>query len=160
MPISHEKLQGMKAAQLWQLYQNARRIALSGGANAADAKQTVELIEASGLPYYEGGGLSEDDPRYLRMMDIVFSAEGRQAALNAVKRGLPAICGVDALIKNALGADYGKHDLGTSNAGYIVAKLMRQMGYEEAGTGSCPSGCVARTGMKWRPKSKARKEKL
>jgi hypothetical protein len=49
-----------------------------------------------------------------------------------------------------LGDLYGKHDLGTASAGAVVAEVMRHLGYREAGQGTCPPNCTARTGMKWR----------
>ncbi|TMJ61400.1 MAG: hypothetical protein E6G81_04445 [Alphaproteobacteria bacterium] len=149
-----EKLKKMAVAQRWQLYRNARIALTSGGQKGFQAKEIIELIESSGLPFYEGGGLTEDDPIYRRMVDIVHSAEGKRAALASVEAGWPALCGVDQLLREALGAHYGKHDLGTATAGDLVAKLMRSLGYEEAGNGTCPPDCVARTGIKWRPKNR------
>jgi hypothetical protein len=50
----------------------------------------------------------------------------------------------------ALGERYHPHDGGTPNAGYIVAELMRHLGYVEDGQGNMPPGSVAKTAMKWR----------
>ena len=83
-------------------------------------------------------GLSLDDPVYLRIVDVVWSKDGKKAALDATKIGLPALCGVDRLLQKELGDGYGKHYLGTANAGYVVAEMMRHLGYKEAGHASCP----------------------
>lgn len=152
-----DKLKAMTVAQRWQLYQNARKAVHNGGAQAAAGKTVLEQIEASGLQYYTGGGLSEDDPVFLKIREVVYSEAGKEAALAAVRAGSPAVCGVDRLLRNELGEEYGKHDLGTSNAGYLVAQLMREIGYEEAGSGRCPPECVARTGMKWKLKGSRRR---
>lgn len=149
--MDYEKLRKMTPTERGRLYSNAQRILTSGGARTSDAKRVIELIEASDLPYY-GGGLSADDPIYQRMFKIVHSEAGKSAALDAVAKGLPAVSGVDPLLKAEVGSEYGVRKLVTSNAGYIVAGLMRTLGYEEAGSGACPPNCVIRTGMKWRPK--------
>ena len=84
------------------------------------------------------------------MHEIVFSKEGRAAAVSATEEGLPALAGVDPLIARALTVDYGKHNMTTATAGEIVAHLMRHLGYREAGrSGKMPAGCVAQSGMLW-----------
>jgi hypothetical protein len=35
----------------------------------------------------------------------------------------------------------------------IQAGLMRHLGFTEAGQGKMPDGCVAKTAMKWKPRS-------
>jgi hypothetical protein len=83
-----DKLRKMDVSQRWQLYRNARSAFQSGDPKASQAKEIMELIETSGLPYYGGGGLTNDDPVYLRMIEIVHSPEGREAALAAVGAGV------------------------------------------------------------------------
>ena len=97
-------------------------------------------------------GLRLSDPVYLRIKEIVNSPEGREAALGATANGEPALAGVDVLLRKALGPQYTKNDLGTASAGDLVAKLMRELGYQESKTARCPPGCVARTGLTWKPK--------
>jgi len=100
-------------------------------------------------------GLTLDSPTYQTIKRIVWSPEGQQAALEAVKCGHPALGGVDPLLQKELGKDYGREDLGTASAGSEVAMMMRERGYTEAGRGSCPHGCVARSGLTWKPKQQA-----
>ncbi|MBF9234611.1 hypothetical protein [Microvirga alba] len=145
---SLEDLQRMTPDKRRQLYQNAVDRRDKGG------QPIIDLIESSGLPLHSTEGLTNDDPTFLRMEEIIWSAEGREAALKATEAGLPALSGIDPLLQRELGALYGPHDLGTASAGAVVAKLMRHLGHEEAGAGSCPEGCVAKTAMKWRPRKK------
>jgi hypothetical protein len=96
--------------------------------------------------------MTMDSPEYGAMKKIVHSEAGRKAALDATNAGRPALCGVDPLLKKALGNDYSQDNLGPINAGYEVAAVMRELGYTEAGTGICSSGCVAKGGRKWKLK--------
>lgn len=109
----------------------------------------VDLIVQNGLAL-SSGGLRTDDPVYRRIVDLAWSIQGQKAAVAATKQGVPALCGVDVLLQADLGNLYGKYDLGTASAGAIVAEVMRHLGYKEAGQGSCPQNCTAKTGMKWR----------
>ena len=92
------------------------------------------------------------DPAYLKMQDIVWSNEGRKAAVKATDKGLPALAGIEPRIVAELGERYHPHDGGTMNAGYIVGELMRHLGYIEDGQGKMPEGSVAKTAMKWKPR--------
>jgi hypothetical protein len=142
-----EDLQKMTPERRAILYQNAVKRREEGG------QEILDLLDASGLPLSSGHMLS-DDPAYRKMVEIVWSAKGRVAALEATEKGLPALAGVDPLISAELGDRYGPHDGGTLNAGYIQAELMRHLGFTEAGQGKMPDGCVAKTAMKWKTKSR------
>jgi hypothetical protein len=74
--------------------------------------------------------MSLSDPVYLEIREIVCSASGQAAALDATAKGLPALSGVDLLLRKALGAKYTKDDQGLQSAGDLVAKLMQQKGYK------------------------------
>ncbi|MDX2142032.1 MAG: hypothetical protein SFV19_01645 [Rhodospirillaceae bacterium] len=140
-----EKIASLEPLKRARLYANAR----GQGTTAGD--ELAQLIVDTGLPFSEGAALSIHDPVYIKMHQIVFSPEGRQAAIAAVDEGLPPLAGVDPLINQALMHDYGKHNMGTANAGSIVAELMRHLGYKETGTSApLPPGCVAKTGMVWK----------
>jgi hypothetical protein len=52
--------------------------------------------------------MSEDHPLYREMQDIVWSAEGKTAAVGAVEAGFPAMAGVDPLLQKAMGERYGR----------------------------------------------------
>lgn len=105
-------------------------------------------------------GLTDDEPLYIEMKKIIWSAEGQQAALDATKAGRPALCGVDPLLQKYLGKQYryiGPANAGlqlTLAAGSQVALVMGELGYTKAGNGRCPKewGCVAKTGATWKPK--------
>ena len=111
------------------------------------AENIISLIDKNNLPRR---GLKLDDPVYLEIQALVQSPEGREAAIEATKKGLPALCGVDVLLQAKLGYQYRKEDGGTQCAGDLVAKMTRQLGYKEAGPGDCPENCTAKTGEKWR----------
>ena len=100
-----------------------------------------------------GACLTMDDPITLKMQAIIDSPQGRQAAKAAAAASLPAMAGIDPLLSTALGADYGKHNFATATAGDLVAKLMRSLGYTEAGSGGLPAHCVARKALIWKPKT-------
>ena len=138
-----ETLKLMTPERRLTLYQNAEKRRAAGG------QAIIDLIDNSGLPL-RSAGMSSTDPVYLMMEEIVWSKEGRFAATAAGEKGPPSLGGVDPLLKAALGDRYNAHDTGTLNAGYIVAALMRHLGYIESGTGKCPAGCVAKTGLIWR----------
>ncbi len=141
--ISLEKLKAMTPEQRGNLYQNAAKRREFGG------QAIIDLIDGAGLSI-SSGGMRSDDPVYLRMEEIIWSTEGRTAAIGAVENKLPALAGVDPLISANLGERYNPHDGGTTNAGYILAALMRHLGYLEDGIGNCPDDCVAKTGLKWK----------
>jgi hypothetical protein len=137
-----EDLKAMTPERRLSLYQNAKERLGAGG------QEIMDLIDNSGLPL-SSGGLQADDPLYLEMEEIIWSEEGRTAALAATTDGRPALSGIDPLLKRKLGDRYGPYDQGTLNAGYIVAGLMRHLGYHERGQGKCADGCVAKTGIIW-----------
>ena len=94
--------------------------------------------------------MSKDDPCYREMEEIVWSAEGKAAAVQAVEKGQPAMAGIDPLLQKAMGNRYGREAQGTMNAGSIVAELMRYLGYQKEREAELPPGCVARTAATWR----------
>lgn len=91
-----------------------------------------------------------DHATYKVMEKLVRSAEGTVSAVRATNMGLPALAGVDDLLRKELGADYARANNGTWYAGFAVAQLMRQMGYVEAGRANCPPDCVAGEGIVWK----------
>ena len=126
---------------------NAQRI----GGEAGSA--LVALIHSLTLPL-GSGGMAADHPLYREMMDVAWSAEGKAAAVAAVKAGLPAMAGVDPLLQQAMGERYGVTYQGTMNAGYIVGEVMRHLGYDKAGEAPCPANCVAKTAATWKPRAR------
>lgn len=137
-----EQLKLMTPENRRLLYENAKNRRSDGG------QAIIDLINESGLPL-RSGGMTLNDPIYLRMEEIIWSSAGRAAALEATAKGLPALVGVEPLLISDLGDRYSPHDMGTVSAGSIVGELMRHLGYVDAGQAKCPSGCVAKTAMKW-----------
>ena len=109
----------------------------------------------------KGDGLYDGHPLYEKMKEIIWSAEGQKAAEDAVKAGLPAICGVDPLLQKHLPNEYRYESPANSGqqlpaaAGTQVAEVMSALGYTKHRTGvRCPPklGCVAKTGGTWKLK--------
>jgi hypothetical protein len=142
-------LRRMLPTERQALWQNAKR-----QIELPEARAIIELIEASGLDYRANNSVRLDDAIGRTLQKIVFSPEGRAAALKATEQGLPALAGVDPLLQDMLGADYGKHNEATVQAGYLVANLMRQAGYDDGPSKPLPSGCVATSGMMFAQKQK------
>ena len=138
-----EELRSWSPEKRLRLYQNAQK--------HPDGKPIVEMIDQSGLSL-SSGGLTNDDPVVIQMIEIIWSNEGREAALEATRKGLPAVSGIDPLLQAALGDRYHKHNQGTMNAGFYVAELMRHLGYKAAGKAPCSPDCIAKTGETWVPK--------
>jgi hypothetical protein len=144
MEWTKEKLAAKSPHDRAILYKNARRL----GTPAAFA--LVKMIEEAGLPFSDTACPTNDNPLTIAIYDVVFSVEGRAAAVDAVEKGFPPLAGVDPLLLNRLGVDYGPHNMTTSWAGSMIAQLMRSLGYKQGGGNSpLPAGCVARTGQKW-----------
>jgi hypothetical protein len=140
-----DDLKMMTPEQRAILYQNAVKYRDRGG------QVIIDLIDSSGLPL-SSGGMRENDPAYLAMREIVWSAKGRGAAIEATEKGIPALAGIEPLIVAKLGDRYHPHDGGTVSAGYLVAELMRHLGYVDDREGKMPQGSVAKTAMKWKPR--------
>ena len=100
-----------------------------------------------------GKGVSGKQPEFLAMTTIIFSEAGQAAAVSAAKAGQPALCGVDTLLRTAcVGYANGNHQ-SLRDAGFIVARLMRdELNYVEGAHGvKCPPGSRAATAIKWIP---------
>ena len=138
-----DELERMTPEQRANLYENARRLRDKGG------QEIMDMLDASGLPL-SSGGMRMSDPAYLEMETIAWSDNGRKAAVEASEKGLPALAGVEPLLIKSLGNRYQPHDGGTLNAGYVVAAVMRHMGFVEDRQGTMPDGSVAKTAMKWK----------
>jgi len=139
-----ERLEALSVHDRAALYRNACRMGDTPAGAALKA-----LIETVGLPYSEGGMPASDDPLVLRMREVIFSPEGRSAALEATRAGLPAMAGVDPLLQAELGVDYGSHNWGTVIAGSIVGELMQSLGYRNVKQMALPAHCVAKTAAFW-----------
>jgi hypothetical protein len=140
-----EDIKAMSPEQRAILYENARKRRAAGG------QAIMDLIDSNGLPL-SAGGLRITDPTYIRMREIIWL--NREGAVKATDDGLPALAGVERFIVAELGDRYHPHDLGTANAGSLIAELMRHLGYVKDKEVRMPDGSVAKTAMKWKLRKK------
>jgi len=94
-------------------------------------------MDQSGLPL-RSGGMRKSDPVSLRMEEIIWGSEGRKVALVATDKVLPALCGVEPLLKKELGDRCNPHDIGTNRADLIIGELMTHLAYSAAGEAKPP----------------------
>ena len=139
-----DELKAMSVHDRAELYKNASRLA-----HKPEGAALKKLLEEAGLPFSDDAALTLDDPLTLRMYEVINSKDGRDAAVEATKAGLPAMAGVDPLLQAALGVDYGPHNMGTATAGSLVGQLMQSLGYQKAGQKPLPEHCVAKTAAMW-----------
>jgi hypothetical protein len=147
------KLKSKTVHERHQLWLNAK--AKMG--THAEAKELVQLIESSGLDYAKDKikSVSLDDPIGRLMKRVIGSETGIRAMLEATEQWLPALAGVDPLLKTELGDRYSKHNEATTQAGYLVTGFMEGLGYEKVCQTPMPQGCVAKTGWTFKRRSKA-----
>jgi hypothetical protein len=93
--------------------------------------------------------LRKSDAIALEIWQIVRSAEGRKAAIEATQKVLPALSGVDRLLREKLGDRYKKTDRGTAYAGASVAEVMRELGYHAGTRRPCGDDSLARSAILW-----------
>jgi hypothetical protein len=134
---TNEKICSLSQEERHELWNNAKRLG---------AVDIVRMIEACGLPYTDPRGLKLDSPTGRKMAKIVNSPEGVAAAIESTNQGLPALAGIDPMLKASLGDNYEKTYEATIQAGYLVALMMRKKGYDQTGRQGRLHGCVAKTG--------------
>lgn len=139
-----DELKAMSVHQRADLYKNACRLA-----HTPDGAALKTQIEEAGVPYSEDSALKGDDPITLKMIALIYSKEGRAAALKWHTDGWPAMAGIDPLLQESLGSDYGPHNRGTIKAGEITGALMRSLGYKKGPERDLPEHCVAKTAATW-----------
>ena len=137
MNWTKEKIVTLSAMERNTLWENAKRMGRD---------DLVQMIEESGLTYRDPTGLKLDSPIGRAMAKIVNSPEGIAAAIKATEEGLPALAGIDPLLKPALMDQYAKTYEATIQAGYLVAVMMRKKGYENTGRTGPLTGCIAKSG--------------
>lgn len=134
-----EQLRSMSNAERANLYKNAVKL------GTPEAKVIIDQMIKHNLLVTDTGGFPQDHPVIIRIDEIVRSDEGRAAARQAADSGRPALEGVDPLLQNDLGGEYGPFDT-TNWAGFFVADEMRKAGYKQMPGRSLKEGCVAKTG--------------
>lgn len=150
MPIkfkSLDELKVMSLRDLQDLYQNSLK--------HPEGHYYLNMIDEHDLLDRKNRSLDFNDPVYLDMRRIAKTDKFGEAAEDAVRRGDPALSGVDSIFREHFGNKYSDaYQRGTiMSAGFVVAEVMRKKGYMEAGTGRCPDGCTAKEGLLWRKKS-------
>jgi hypothetical protein len=136
-----EELMSWTPAQRLALYKNAK--------TRAEGKYIADMIDEYGMVLSTGGN-SYGAPIHMRIAEIAWSTEGRQAALASMQAGWPAVAGVDRILQRELGEEYGYQDRLTMAAGMMVGEVMRHLGYRPTTSGPMPPGCVGKTGMRWK----------
>jgi hypothetical protein len=139
-----DDLEAMSLHDRHTLFKNAVRLS-----HTPEGASLVALIREAGLPFSEDKMPTADDPLVLAMHERVNSPAARSGAVEATKQGLPALAGVEPLIVEALGADYGPHNWGTVIAGSMVGELMQSLGYRKVGRKDMPPGSIAKTAATW-----------
>jgi hypothetical protein len=109
-----EKLRALSLKQRDNLFENAR------AQDTDEARAIIEILVENDLLVRAGGGLTREHPIIQRMEEVIRSTNARHAAVKASDDGLPALAGIDAMLAEALGADYGDYDT-TSWAGTLTA---------------------------------------
>ncbi|HTX48731.1 MAG TPA: hypothetical protein VME40_05000 [Caulobacteraceae bacterium] len=138
-PLTVEQLKAMTMEQRYVLYGNALK------QGTPEAKAVIELLSQHHLLGRIGGGLPREHPIIREIEDVVRSSPGRAAAKASAEKGLAALAGVDPLIQERLGQDYGGSDT-TNWAGFLIAEVMEEMGYARTGKkGRLPPECVAKS---------------
>src|SRR5262245_8631771 len=98
------------------------------------------------------GKFTVDSPRFQAIKAVIESKQGKQLAIDAANNGVPPLCALDQILRETIVA-YNSTDFSTHNAGWIIADMMRSLGYTENGTGHCyAEESVAKTGLLWKPK--------
>jgi hypothetical protein len=133
-----EQITAMTAQARRSLYNNAAKL------DTDDARQVMRLIADNRLLASNTGGLPHEDPVVLAMEQIIQSPAGRAAAKEASDADWPAMAGVDPMLRESLGEEYGKFDT-TQWAGSLVAVEMESMGYVQTRKKPMPEGSVAKT---------------
>jgi hypothetical protein len=95
-------------------------------------------------------GLAAKDPKYLAIKAIIESEAGLLDARLAAADGIPAVCGVDKLLRDII-RDYTDEDQSIRCAGSLIGDLLRAAGYTKGPLRPCPDGCNAKRGTIWVP---------
>jgi hypothetical protein len=100
----------------------------------------------------DGPGIPEKHPEFIAMTAAIFSAEGQALAIKASSERLPALAGLDQMLTEVFARYRDKNQSSLQNAGFIVARLMRdKLGYSQGKSVPCPAGCTARNGTLFSP---------
>lgn len=136
---TEDELRGKSPAERRRLYDNA--LAREG---APEAHALLTLLEVVGVIH--GDSFKGESPLGRRVRAVIFSDEGRDAALAAARAGEAPMARIDLLLQRDIGEPYRTTYEITTGAGTMVAELMRAMHWETNGKRqTLPQGCVAKT---------------
>ncbi|MET3485851.1 hypothetical protein [Methylobacterium sp. 1973] len=94
-----------------------------------------------------GIGIPEKHPEFLAMTAAIFSPSGEAAAVAAAAEGRPALFGLDQMLTETFVRYRDKNPSSLQNAGFIVARLMRdKLGYTQGKLIPCPEGYTVQSG--------------
>lgn len=147
MEWTKEKIEALPPEKREALFDNAR------AKGTPDAQRIIDIMVEHDLLVRAGGGLPRDHPTIQEIEEIIRSDEGRSAGRQASDDGLPAMAGVDSMLRDALGSRYGSHDT-TSWAGTIMAEVMREAGYVHTKDKPMPEASVAKTAAFFEPRER------
>lgn len=145
MAWTKEKIEDLPPEKREALFNNAR------AKGTEEAQMIIDLMVEHDLLITSGGGLPREHPTIQEMEEIIRSDIGRKAGKEASDQGLPAVAGVDHMLKEALGDRYGKHGT-TTWAGFLMAEVMNEAGYVETRKKPMPEGSVAKTAAFFEPR--------
>jgi hypothetical protein len=138
VPWTKDRLENLSHKDLSTLYERALTM------DTDEARDVVELVQQYGLLPRLGGGYHRGHRVIHTIEGICRSKEGVAAAIESAKCGKAPMAGVDPLIKDVLGEEYGHRDT-TGWAGTFVAEEMEAEGWIRKGRNKLPESCVAKT---------------
>lgn len=147
MAYSDDKLLTFDMLELRRIMANAQRYAADPASRFHnDGVATLRQLEELGIKV-PAAGVTLDSPAGKLMQRVIFSPEGRRAAMDAAKQGKAPMEPIDVLLQAAMGADYSADNGATVQAGYLVANLMRQEMWEVSPNrrAHLPDHCIAKT---------------
>ena len=144
-PWTFERLDALSHKQLYTLYERAKE------STDPHAAEILSIIEEHKMMERLGGGYRREHRLIVDMEKVCRSSEGIQLALEAAMKGDAPMAGVDPLLQEKLGSEYGQRD-STTWAGGFVAEEMFAEGWRQKGRKSLPSNCKAKTAAFFVPK--------
>ena len=137
-PWTYERLEKLTHKALYTLFEHAR------ASSDPHAAEILSIIEQHRMMERLGGGYRRGHRLIFDMEAICRSEAGVAAAIAAARAGEAPMAGVDPLLAERLGAEYGQRD-STTWAGAFVAEEMEAASWRRHGRKKLPDGCVAKT---------------
>lgn len=92
------------------------------------------------------GGLKLSSPFGKAMVSFIEAPSQRDLALEFVAKGRPPMEAIDPALQAEFGDTYTTTYEATSQAGYIVARMLKKLGYTKTGSKSLSSDCLVKRG--------------